>query len=261
MIDIAVLTYNRCRISEVMLRELHRRTETPHRTIVVDNGSTDGTVEMLQDLRASGYIDVLVLNPENWGIHWGHNKRLELVETPLYVATDDDLVPECPRDGSDWLAKLVALIEERPKLAAVACPPHIMIGDNVHRMLDTDDKVVERGHVGGHLRLMRTDVVRSVGGWQDTKRPSRNNEEKWICKRLRAAGYWVGYARDVRAIVLWGEEGKEDPWGYDVDCKPEDHGHRDIWPPVNRYQWDRLGIDWETCRRANDRQASTGESG
>jgi GT2 family glycosyltransferase len=235
-----------------MLRELaHRTPHTPHRTIVVDNGSTDGTVEMLHDLWEEGIVNVLVLNPENWGIHWGHNRRLELVRSDLYVATDDDLVPEAPRNGTDWLGKLVALMEARPELAAVACPPHFMVGDSVERLLahpKGDEGVVERGHIGGHLRLMRTQAVRDVGGWQDTKRPKRNNEEKWICSRLRKAGWWVGYARDVRAIVLWGEEG-EDPWGYDGDCKPEDHGHREIWPPVNRYSWQRQGVDWETCRR------------
>jgi glycosyltransferase involved in cell wall biosynthesis len=250
MIDIAVLTFNRCRISETMLRELHRRTTTPHRTIVVDNGSTDGTPEMLEELVDAGMIDRLVLLDENTGIHWGHNVRLSMVETPLYVATDDDLVPEAPREGSDWLAKLVHLMAERPNLAAVACTPHVMIGDQVNKMLEGKPPVVKRGHIGGHLRLMRTDAVCDVGGWLQVKRPERNNEEKHICGKLRKAGWWVGYARDVRAIVLWGDDDEgEDPWGYPEEMGgAPSHGHRDIWPPVNRFGYERYNVDWETCR-------------
>jgi|OM-RGC.v1.010594941 Glycosyltransferases, probably involved in cell wall biogenesis len=249
MIDIAVLTYNRRRLSETMLRELARRTShTPHRVIVVDNGSTDETPEMLEVLWDEGLVNDLILLPENTGTHWGRNVGLARVTSDLFVSTDDDIVPENVRDGTDWLAKLVALMEERPELAALACRPHVMIGDNVYRMFEDAPPVRKRGHVGGALRLMRTQAVRDVGGWQNVKRPKRDNEERYICGKLKRAGWWVGYARDVRCIALWGEEG-EDPWGYDADCKPEDHGHREIWPPVNRFNWRVQGVDWETCRR------------
>lgn len=248
MIDIAVLTYNRRRISETMLTELARRTTyTPHRVIVVDNGSTDGTPDMLHALWEEGFINSLVLLPENTGTHWGRNVGLAMVQSELFVSTDDDIVPENVRDGRDWLARLVELMEERPKLAALACRPHVMIGDSVEQMFADAPPVKERGHVGGALRLMRTQAVRDVGRWQDVKRPLRDNEERWICGNLRKAGWIVGYARDVRCIALFGEEG-EDPWGYDESCKPEDHGHREVWPPANVFGWLQQGMDWETCR-------------
>ena len=107
-----------------------------------------------------------------------------------------------------------------------------------------------RGHVGAHLRLMVTSHVRKAGGWKREKRPARNHEEKTICGRLKKLGWSVGYARDVRAIHLFGEKDEgEDPWGYPESHDHKARGHRDIWPPVDVFQWHKKGIDWETCKR------------
>jgi len=63
---------------------------------------------------------------------------------------------------------------------------------------------------------------------------------------LKLAGWLSGYARDIRAIHLWGEpELGEDNWGYEAGS---DHGHRAIWPPPHTFNWHRRGVDWETCQ-------------
>jgi len=258
MIDIAVLTCNRKRIHEISLREIRKRTLMDHRLIVCDNGSEDGTPEMLTALKAEGIIDELILLNENTGVHWGHNVLLEHVGTQLYVSADGDLIPQTMRyyelDHTvleltyDWLEALETVFLRHyhtENYAAIACRPHVMIGDSASKMFESAPVIVERAHVGAVLRLMRTEAVRAVGGWKQVKRPSRNGEERYICGKLRKAGWKVGYARDVRAIHLFGkEEFGEDPWGY-----PEgsEHGHRDVWPPVNHFGWERLGVNWETC--------------
>ena len=246
MIDICMLTCNRARITKIAIEELNWRTTTEHRLVVVDNGSTDGTPDMLADLYGDGLIDELALLPDNTGVHWGHNTLLEMVRSELYVSTDNDLVPQSPIIGGDWLALLVDLMALNPDYAAIACRPHVMIGDG-RDMFDGSPPIKERGHIGAHLRLMNTAAVREAGGWAKEKRPSRNHEEKWICGRLRKAGYKVGYSRDVRAIHFFGDnELGEDDWGYTEGTYHE--GHRDVWPPVNNYSWERMGIDWETCQ-------------
>jgi glycosyltransferase involved in cell wall biosynthesis len=249
MIDIAMLTCNRARITEISIREIAARTVTPYRLHVVDNGSVDGTRDVLTDLWGDGLIHSIGLSDENNGVHWGFNELLKMATGPFYVCTDPDIVPPSPTEDGDWLARLLALTATHPGYAAIACRPHVMIGDNVERMFAGAPEVVQRDHVGAVLRLMRTAEVRNVGGWRKVKHPSRNNEEWYICGQLRKAGWAVGYARDIPVIHLFGDPGHgEDPWGYPQGVE---HGHKDRWPPVNHYSWERMGIGWETCQRSN----------
>lgn len=263
MIDIALLSCNRPRLVAKSIVEIKRRTTTPYRLIVLDNGSHPETVENLTSLYEAGFIDLLMLNNENTGVHWGFNTLLRMVETNPFVCTDGDIIPSGERFysysndyfGLDWLGALRDIfIRHRDEYAAIACRPHVMIGANVNTMFRDAPEVVERSHAGAVLRMMDTARVRQVGGWKWEKNPSRNNEEWFIGGELREAGYKVGYARDLHAIHLFGKEKyNEDPWGYPLEHYPEPglHGHNPISPPVNHFSWDNLNIDWETCKPRN----------
>lgn len=247
MTDIAVLACNRHRLTKICLEEIIMRTVSYCRLVVCDNGSSDGTDEVVISMYKNHLINEIILMSENTGVHWGHNTLLDSVQSELYVSTDADLVPMVP-DDKDWLEKLVDLMHDYPDYGAIACLPHAMIGDNPKKW-EHDGRIAERRWVGAHLRIMRTDLVKQVGGWQKHKRPSRNDEERWICSKITEAGYKVGYAMNVRCIHLFGsEEHGEDPWGYPEEMTPEEHGHREIWPPPNYSSWERLGVDWETCQ-------------
>lgn len=247
-IDIAMITCNRARISETSIKEIKKRTLFPHRLLVLDNGSGDETPQMLQRLYREGYIDLLILNRENTGVHWGKNQLLSLVESQWFISTDDDIVPCEPTSDGDWLKRLGDLgsVDVTGSIAALSCTPHVFIGAS----LPEDPPLFwERSHCGSVLRMMNTKQVRGVGGWRKEKDPSRDNEEWWICGKLRDDGGVVGYATQIPVIHLFGEEQYgEDPWGYPGIMKPNEHGHREIWPPVNNYSWERMGIDWNTCK-------------
>ena len=114
---------------------------------------------MLQGLQDRGLVDKLICMGENTGVHWGHNTLLDLVESePWYVSTDNDLVPSVPVDGDDWLSRLIKLGRENPEYGAIACRPHILIGEG-RDLFDIPGDIRGRGHVGAHLRLMQTNSV------------------------------------------------------------------------------------------------------
>ena len=252
MIDIAMVSCNRGRITASAIQEIRARTTTPYRLLVLDNGSEDDSVRILQAHYDKGYIDVLVLLKENTGIHWAHNMLLDMVESERYVCTDNDLVPCVPTEEGDWLSRLIDLAERNPNYGAIACRPHILIGEGGGLFKDSPE-IKDRGHVGAHLRIMPTAAVRKSGGWKREKRPARNHEEKTICGKLRKRDLKVGYSRDIRCIHLWGkEEEGEDDWGYPAHHDHKARGHRDIWPPVDAFAWYKRGVDWETCRREGE---------
>ena len=249
MIDIAMLSCNKARITRTCIEELARRTRTRHWLTVLDNGSIDDSPKTLIKLWENDHIDVRLLKPENKGVHWGHNWLLDTIvkSKPYYICTDSDIVPQ--NSDPDWLARLIDLADRHPEYASISCRIHAFIGDSAQAMFRDAPEVVERPWMGAWLRIMRTEVVREVGGWNRTRfAPERNNEEKWIGKRLREAGWKVGVARDIRCIHLWGDPEKypnEDAWGYPVGVP---HGHRDVSPPPCVFNWDRVGVDWETCK-------------
>ena len=94
-------------------------------------------------------------------------------------------------------------------------------------------EVVERHFVGGSLRLMRTNMVREVGGWRSNPKDmteANRGEELYIGSKLRVKGWKLGYARDVECVHLFGEADKETGqgnWGYP---KGVEHYHRPIFP-------------------------------
>jgi GT2 family glycosyltransferase len=69
-------------------------------TVVVDNASSDGTVELLR--REFPWVRV-VANDRNLGFAGGNNSALREVDTPFAVLLNNDAVPE-----PDWLAALLA---------------------------------------------------------------------------------------------------------------------------------------------------------
>jgi len=244
MIDLVMLSCNRRRITHVAICELRARTKTPVRLTVMDNGSVDESSAMLEELKADGLVDELILSEANLGVHAGFTRLLNTVTSqPYFVCTDADIIPCSPVDGQDWLSRLVKLADANPTFGAISCRPQIFVGGIPG--WDESKELIETPWAGAALRLMNVHAVKSCGGWADVIRPERDGEEKWISSRLREIGFKVGYARDVRCIHLFGQpELGEDPWGYPVGIE---HGHKPVSPPVNVYNWDKMGLDWKTC--------------
>ena len=66
-VTITAPTYNRKYHTEYFLKTLREGTNRKHyELIVIDNHSTDGTVEFLKRCRNSGEVDKLILNPKNY---------------------------------------------------------------------------------------------------------------------------------------------------------------------------------------------------
>ena len=79
--------------------------------------------------------------------------------------------------------------------------------------------------------MMKTNAVREVGGW-DRDEPGRGAEERYICGKLRDAGYKTAFATHIRCLHLFGTK-DTDNWGYPKNWKPEQTGHSpDVWHPV-----------------------------
>lgn len=98
-IDIAICTWNRAQLLEKTIGSL-KRLIVPYqvklRVIVVDNGSTDGTKQVLDsftsDKEFSKRHSVLILTESQQGHTHARNKAIENLDSDLLIWTDDDVL-------------------------------------------------------------------------------------------------------------------------------------------------------------------------
>ena len=247
MIELHLVSWNRPEMTKLVIEAIHRNTkEGTYRLYVWDNDSEKLSIRMLVDMRERGKIDRLELSPANIGLEGARDLLSITCETEYFVCVDNDCLPqERDEDGKDWLERLVELMELYPGTAAISCRTQAMIGTG--NIFEDADKLgrelVDFPHPGGSLRIMRTDAVKTVGGW-DRRAEGRGSEERYICGKLRDVGYTTGFATFVKTLHLFGLRGENgtDFWGYNKKMKPEDSGHSDIWHPAlaNGDQYDDL---------------------
>ncbi|HEY6746443.1 MAG TPA: glycosyltransferase family 2 protein [Mycobacteriales bacterium] len=175
-----------------------RSQTVPHRLLVIDNASSDGTASLL-----ASFPEARVLRmPRNLGFAGGVAAGLAAVGTPYVALLNDDAVP-----SPGWLAALLAAL---PGHAAVTSRMLLPSGrlNNAGVVLRADGYGADRGlgapdgppydepaevfGFSGGAALLSVPVLRDVGGF-----PARYflyYEDTDVSWRLRLAGHAVGYA-------------------------------------------------------------------
>ncbi|MFC1581942.1 glycosyltransferase family 2 protein [Planctomycetota bacterium] len=119
-IDVIILTFNKWEYTQFCLNGLRRTECRPLRLIMVDNGSTDGTPEKLEEFSARAASDGIqtriICNSENVGAIAGRNQALEHIENDFVIFLDNDVVPV----AGDWAGDLIAFLDNQPDAGAVS---------------------------------------------------------------------------------------------------------------------------------------------
>jgi glycosyltransferase involved in cell wall biosynthesis len=238
-VDLHLVSWNRPKMTELVIKTIHRNTNRDNfRLVVLDNGSDGDTPERLQDLADNGLIDEYLPIKTNLGLEYARNLLLNnCTQSDYFICVDNDCLPPPPHPSTpemDWVEELVDLIQAYPGYAAISARTDPMIGTgNIFEEADKNgDDLVDFTHPGGSLRIMNTILVTQVGGWSRKDVVSgRGAEERLICGKLRDFGYKTAFATNVRTLHLYGPPETTDRWGYPKDWKPEDTGHSDIWHP------------------------------
>jgi GT2 family glycosyltransferase len=106
--SIVVLTHDNLAFSRMCLASLLENTDYPnYELIVVDNASSDGTVEELQRLEGSIPNVKVILNDDNTGFGPGNNQGLAAARGDVLVLLNNDTV--VPRG---WLTRLVRHLDD-----------------------------------------------------------------------------------------------------------------------------------------------------
>jgi GT2 family glycosyltransferase len=173
----------------------------PHRTVVVDNASDDGTAELIAGHPSRPAVQRL---PENRGYAGGLAAALPKIDTEFVAWLNDDAAPD-----PGWLAELEKTLDSDPHAGAVSA--RLEDKDGAVTSLGTRLTALGYGHdvtdepifgFCGGAALLRTKALTDVGGipemffcyYEDT-------DTSW---RLRLAGWTVRSAEKARVTHVLG---------------------------------------------------------
>lgn len=90
-------TYNRADLLPNLYESLLRQSSREFQWLVIDDGSTDNTGEVVAGWIRDGKIDIQYVYKENGGLHTGYNKAIDCMETELSICIDSDdyLTDDC----------------------------------------------------------------------------------------------------------------------------------------------------------------------
>lgn len=159
-------TYNRQDCLRRCYESLAAQTCRDFTWLVIDDGSSDGTGELVRGWMAEGKIDIRYFYKENGGMHTAHNAAYELIDTELNVCLDsDDRMPEDAvaailecwrRHGHDGLAGLAGLDADMKTGALIGSPFEVDGGET------TLTGYYARGGKGDKKLVYRTALMQSL---------------------------------------------------------------------------------------------------
>jgi len=189
-------TWNRIDLLKKTVNAFIERTKTPFRMIIIDNGSTDGTVEWLDDLVNTNHgvdkLFVAITDGEKRTIAGAFDFAFQFVKSEYFITTNDDIIP--PDLEPDWVQQLLGLIKKYPEYGGIDCypqyVPNVTWGDN-------PDLAYPRKSLGGYLRIQRKEDVKAMGGFGD-----RTWDDIEFFKRMQRIDKKCAYAKHVRVNHL-----------------------------------------------------------
>ncbi|MDU1891698.1 MAG: glycosyltransferase family 2 protein [Dysgonomonas sp.] len=111
--------YNRAHTIELCYKSLLRQTSSDFKWLIIDDGSTDATADLIGRWIDEGRITIEYHYQENQGMHSAHNTAYRLIDTELNVCIDSDdyladnavelIINKWRKEGSDKYAGIIGL--------------------------------------------------------------------------------------------------------------------------------------------------------
>ncbi len=212
LVSVIVVSWNSLRFLPGCLESVAAQSWPAVETIVVDNGSTDGSA----DLVAERFPDArLIRNPENLGFCRANNLGLMLCRGLFILCLNADAVLE-----RDYLEKATPAFEADPEVGAVAGKVGRFeegVLDSAGQVLTRARRIRDRGYgerdagryeepcdvfsVCGAVALYRRRMIDAIapGGELFDEAFFSFGEDMDVCWRARRAGWRVRYVPEARA--------------------------------------------------------------
>lgn len=187
LVSVIIPTQNRCDLLAKAVASAAAQTHSLLEIIVIDNGSSDGTKDLMADLLKKEPRLIYLREEKNLGGGGARNLGLEKAQGAYvaYLDDDDEWMP-------DKIAKQLYYAELFPQAAAYSCGWQITGTKWQRKPIIPEDlvnfnQICERNFLGGASMLFaRTDTLRQLGGFDPTI-PSCQDWDLWAKLAQRGA--------------------------------------------------------------------------
>lgn len=164
MLTVFTPAYNRAYTLHKCYESLNKQTNKNFKWMIIDDGSTDNTVDLVAKWKAESDFEIIYIYKQNGGMHTAHNTAYENIDTELNVCIDSDdyltddaveiIISEWEKVRSEKLAGLGALnIFESGEIIGSKFPENIKSS----KYFDIYNKY---GVVGDKKFIYRTELIK-----------------------------------------------------------------------------------------------------
>jgi O-antigen biosynthesis protein len=214
--DVIVPVYNQYHFTRSLIESIYRHTDIPFHLYIIDNASTDETV----DLHKIYTRDItIVRNRENRGWCAGINQGIALGNNPYVVFMNNDV-----EVSQGWLGNMIAFLDTHPRIGAVGpldsspndwqCVDRVretsvpqiprFMTDDIHkrnRILQYHFHragILIEGMLAFFCVAFKRRTIDSIGLLDENFVGGGDDDD--YCRRLRKAGYVLGLSLDTYVL-------------------------------------------------------------
>jgi GT2 family glycosyltransferase/Flp pilus assembly protein TadD len=210
--SIVILTHNQIEYTRKCLASVFKHTPESYELIIVDNGSTDGTIEYLESAVRNQTSDIrvrILRNNNNLGFAAGNNQGMAAAQGDYILLLNNDVVVT-----NGWLDRLISCAEKDPAIGLVGPRSNYVAGPQRVAEVSYDlnsltglnqfaEEFIRQNkgqsqnqwRIVGFCMLIKRQVVEKIGGL-DVRYGPGNFEDDDFCIRAKLAGFKAQIAED-----------------------------------------------------------------
>jgi len=204
--SIIILSHNQLDYTRRCIESVLRYTDEPCELILIDNGSTDGTLAYLEQLRSTTANIQVISNPDNRGFPAAVNQGIRAASGKQILLLNNDTIV-----ATGWLRRMLDVLQSDPHIGLVgpvsnnvSGPQQIPVDYDDFSLIDPFAWRWQKSHAGeivdsrrlvGFCLLIRKEVIDKVGNL-DEEFGIGCYEDDEFCHRAMEAGFRAVIARD-----------------------------------------------------------------